>query len=64
VSGGVKPETEIASIDTMNVLSENPRDRLPNQVKNQYRTVYFGGNRNFIYTRDRSRMIRGPQRER
>jgi len=40
VTGGVKQKAEIASDEAMSLLSQNLSDDLPNQEKNQYRTVY------------------------
>jgi len=39
VLGGVEPKAEIASDDEMSDMSECPSDDIPNQEKNQYRTV-------------------------
>jgi len=38
-SGGVEPKGETASIVEMKAESKNPSEDLPNQEKNQYRTV-------------------------
>jgi len=54
-SGGIKPKTEITSVDLMEADSRNPSEDLPNQEKNQYWTVYWW-EAGVLYTKGRKRI--------